>query len=63
MLTFGAGIHYCVGSNIARAELEEALTFLAPRMPDLHLTGDLEYGTVQGIYGLERLPLSWSAGG
>jgi cytochrome P450 len=61
LMTFGAGIHYCVGSNIARAELEEALTFLAPRMPDLHLTGDVEFGTVQGIYGLERLPLAWSA--
>jgi cytochrome P450 len=63
LMTFGAGIHYCVGSNIARAELEEALTFLAPRMPDLHLAddlGDTEFGTVQGIYGLERLPLAWS---
>lgn len=60
LMTFGAGIHYCVGVNIARAELEEALTFLAPRMPDLRLTGDAEFGTVQGIYGLERLPLAWS---
>jgi cytochrome P450 len=63
LMTFGAGIHYCVGSNIARAELEEALTFLAPRMPDLHLTGEAEFGTVQGIYGLERLPVAWSVEG
>jgi cytochrome P450 len=61
LMTFGAGIHYCVGANIARAELEEALTFLAPRMPDLRLAGDVAFGTVQGIYGLERLPLAWSA--
>lgn len=65
LMTFGAGIHYCVGSNIARAELEEALSYLAPRMPDLHIAGDprdIEFGTVQGIYGLGRLPLAWSTG-
>ncbi|MBV8218033.1 MAG: cytochrome P450, partial [Solirubrobacterales bacterium] len=34
-LTFGAGVHYCLGANLARAELQEALAFLAPRMRDL----------------------------
>jgi cytochrome P450 len=58
-LTFGAGVHYCLGANLARAELEEGLRFLAPRMPGLELDGDPEYGTVQGIYGLDRLPLRW----
>jgi cytochrome P450 len=60
LMTFGAGIHYCVGANLARAELEEALGYLAPRLPDLHLTADAEFGTIQGIYGLERLPIGWS---
>jgi cytochrome P450 len=58
-LTFGAGIHYCLGANLARAELQEALTFLAPRMPDLRLDGEPEHGTPQGIYGLEALPVAW----
>ncbi|HTA05867.1 MAG TPA: cytochrome P450, partial [Solirubrobacteraceae bacterium] len=39
-LTFGAGVHYCVGANLARAELEEALTFLASRFQKLELTED-----------------------
>ena len=59
LMTFGAGIHHCLGANLARAELEEALTFLAPRMPGLRLTQDPAYGTVQGIYGLESLHVAW----
>ena len=56
-LTFGAGIHYCVGANIARAELQEALAFLARRVERLELDGEPVYGTILGIYGLDALPL------
>ena len=59
LMTFGAGIHFCLGANLARAELEEALAFLAPRMPNLRLDGEPGFGTVQGIYGLDTLPLAW----
>jgi cytochrome P450 len=58
-LTFGAGVHYCLGANLARAELQEALTFLPPRMPGLRLAGEPEFGTPQGIYGLDVLPVAW----
>lgn len=60
LLTFGAGAHFCLGSNLARAELEEALTFLAPRMPDLTAAGPSVLGNVEGIYGVESLPLRWA---
>jgi cytochrome P450 len=59
-LTFGAGIHYCLGANLARAELQEALAFLPKRMPELALDGEPELGSIHGIYGLERLPIRWS---
>jgi cytochrome P450 len=62
-LTFGAGIHYCVGANLARAELQEALALLPGRMPGLALDGEPEFGSVNGIYGLERLPLRFAAAG
>jgi cytochrome P450 len=60
LLTFGAGAHYCLGANLARCELEEALAFLAPRMPDLALDGDPQLGGVEGIYGIDKLPLRWA---
>jgi cytochrome P450 len=60
-LTFGAGIHYCLGANLARAELQEALAFLPARMPGLALDGEPQLGSVHGIYGLDSLPLRWSS--
>jgi cytochrome P450 len=59
LFTFGAGAHFCLGANLARAELEEALAFLAPRMPGLALDGAPVLGGVEGIYGVESLPLRW----
>lgn len=62
VLTFGAGAHFCLGANLARAELEEALAFLAPRLPGLRPAGEPVLGGVEGIYGIDSLPLAWSAG-
>jgi hypothetical protein len=59
-LTFGAGTHYCLGANLARAELEEALAFLAPRTRGLALDGAPQLGGVEGIYGIDKLPITWS---
>ncbi len=59
LLTFCAGPHFCLGANLARAELEEALTFLAPRMPDLAADGPVVLGNTEGIYGVDSLPLRW----
>jgi hypothetical protein len=63
LLTFGAGTHYCLGANLARAELEEALAFLAPRMPGLAAAGPARLGGVEGIYGIDELPLTWDTAG
>ncbi len=57
VLTFGAGIHYCVGANLARAEMQEGLAALTRRAARVELDGEPEFGTPSGIYGLESLPL------
>lgn len=59
-LTFGSGIHYCLGAALARAEQQEALAILAQRMPNLRLAGEPTWkpGTV-GIFGPEHLPVSF----
>jgi cytochrome P450 len=59
-LTFGAGVHYCLGANLARAELAEGLSFLASHVRDLELDGEPVFGTISGIYGMDSLPLRFS---
>jgi cytochrome P450 len=61
LLTFGAGPHHCLGINLARAELEEALTFLAPRMPGLALSRAPRLSGVDGIRGVDKLLITWSS--
>ncbi len=60
-MTFGSGIHFCMGANLARAELQEALPILARRMPDLTITGEIEWKAPNiGIWGPAKLPLSFT---
>ncbi|MEO6653798.1 MAG: cytochrome P450 [Ilumatobacteraceae bacterium] len=60
-LTFGSGIHYCLGAALARAEQQEALTIMAERLPDIELAGEVVWkpATV-GIFGPERLPITFT---
>jgi cytochrome P450 len=59
-LTFGSGIHYCLGAALARAEQQEALIVMAQRLPKLALAGEATWkpGTV-GIFGPEHLPVTF----
>ena len=59
-MTFGSGIHYCLGAHLARAELQEALVVLATRLPNLAPAGPVEWKPdTFGIWGPARLPVRW----
>ncbi len=61
-LGFGFGVHQCIGQNLARAEMQVALSTLVRRLPDLRLAvpeEDLRFQNEQEIYGIEELPVTW----
>jgi cytochrome P450 len=61
-MTFGSGIHFCLGAALARAELQEALPLLAQRLPGLALSGPVEWKPANfGIWGPSKLPLHFDA--
>lgn len=58
-LSFGAGIHFCIGAPLARLELNIVLPLLFKRLPGLKLAGQPKVKDVYHFHGLERLDLSW----
>jgi cytochrome P450 len=58
-VSFGAGIHFCIGAPLARIELQVAMATLFRRLPGLKLAGEPRYGDVYHFHGLERLDVTW----
>jgi cytochrome P450 len=57
-LTFGHGIHFCLGAPLARLEAQIATTRLAERLPDVRLSGgDPEWHDSLILRGVKRLPV------
>jgi len=60
-MTFGSGIHYCLGASLARAELQEALPLLAQRMPDLAVDGEITWKpATTAIFGPDHFPVTFT---
>ncbi|WP_433441848.1 cytochrome P450 [Nonomuraea sp. CA-141351] len=61
-LTFGHGIHQCLGQQLARAEMRIAYPALLRRFPGLRLAvtpEEVPMRSDMGIYGVHRLPVTW----
>ena len=59
-MTFGSGIHYCLGAALARAEQQEALPILARRMRNLRIDGAVTWKpSTVAIFGPENLPITF----
>ena len=59
-ISFGAGVHYCLGAPLARLELQIALGTLARRLPDMKLAGPApRFRPAYVIRGLEALPVTF----
>jgi cytochrome P450 len=54
-VSFGAGIHFCVGAPLARLELQVALETLFTRLPNLRLAHTPRYRDTYHFHGLEAL--------
>ncbi|MCB2152297.1 MAG: cytochrome P450, partial [Rhodobacteraceae bacterium] len=54
-LSFGAGLHFCVGAPLARLELQIALPILFARCPGLSLAAPPRYANLYHFHGLESL--------
>jgi cytochrome P450 len=61
MQSFGAGAHYCLGANLARREIAEALIVMAHRMRNLHRAGPAPWKPLVGISGPATLPVEFDA--
>jgi cytochrome P450 len=61
-VSFGYGIHQCLGQNLARTELEIVFGTLLRRIPNLRLAAevdDLPFKDTAAINGVYRLPVTW----
>jgi cytochrome P450 len=59
ILTFGGGAHYCLGANLARREIAEALNVLTNRLSNPRVAGPVPWKPMVGLSGPKSLPIEF----
>ena len=59
-ISFGSGVHHCLGAALARLEGRVAITRLIRRFPELRLEGEPEWNGRINLRGLAQLPVAVS---
>ncbi len=56
-LSFGYGVHFCLGASLARMEMNSFFTELIPRIKSIELAGEPELMATTFVGGLKHLPI------
>ncbi|AEV71335.1 cytochrome P450 [Mycolicibacterium rhodesiae NBB3] len=59
-LSFGYGVHFCLGAALARMEINSFFTALVPRLDSIELAGDPEFIATIFVGGLKHLPIRYA---
>lgn len=62
ILTFGGGVHYCLGANLARREIAEALNVLTQRLLSPRTAGPVPWKPMVTLSGPKSLPIDFEVG-
>lgn len=60
-ISFGSGIHFCIGAPLARIELETSLHAVFTELPGLEIVAEPHYRDIFHFHGLDRLLVAWDA--
>lgn len=59
-LSFGYGVHFCLGAALARMEMNSFFSELIPRLKSIELAGAPELVAATFVGGVKRLPIRYS---
>lgn len=59
-LAFGLGMHYCLGSQVARREVRTMLAKVLERVDSIELDGEPEWSATYFVSGIKRLPIRYT---